>query len=100
MKMYEQLKIVSEIVELVKDEVKDCQVAYTVDHAENTYTISISLKDFKYCMASDIPTEKSNKAICREVSEFLYGLTVVLLQDVYPENGVVMTSLRKWFFGE
>lgn len=100
MKMYDQLKIVSEIVELVKDEVKDCQVAYTVNHAENTYSIILYTHEHEYRMTANIPKDCTNKAICREVTEFLYGFTVMLFRDVYPDNGVVMTSLHKWFFGE
>lgn len=100
MKMYDQLKFVSEIVELVKDEVKDCQVAYTVNHAENTYSISLYTQEHEYRMTADIPKDHNTKTICREVTEFLYGFTVMLFQDVYPDNGVVMTSLHKWFFGE
>lgn len=99
MKMYEQLKIVNKIADLIREELKNCQVYATVDHFANTYTIYAYTEEHEYRMSADIP-EDTIKSIAREVTEFLYGFTISFLSENMVENGVVMTSLHKWFFGE
>lgn len=99
MKMHEQLAVVHKIADLVREEIKGCQVYTCIDHHENTYEITVSNDGFKFKMSANIPDD-SIKGIAREVSEFLYGYTLTILNGKFVDNGLVMTSLHKWFFGE
>ncbi len=99
MKMHEQLAVVHKIADLVREEIEGCQVSTCIDHHENTYEITAYTDDFKFRMTAIIPDD-SIKSIAREVSEFLYGYTLSILDGKFVDNGLVMTSLHKWFFGE
>ena len=99
MKMHEQLAVVHKIADLVREEINGCQVSTCIDHHENIYEITAYNDDFKCRMTAKIPDD-SIKGIAREVSEFLYGYTLLILEGKFADNGLVMTSLHKWFFGE